>query len=142
MLDTTGPFPIMQSARTLSSVTLGSVAGSVTVTGEIVFPTDAPSLAAATVRIVVEDVSRLDASAPVIAETVLDRVEIGPDASPLKFSIPVGDVDGITHYNVRAHVDAGGSGDVSVGDLVSTQAHPVLTFGAPDRVAVALQHVT
>jgi hypothetical protein len=118
------------------------VAGPATVTGEIVFGPDTPSLTGVTARVLVENVSRTDAAAPVVAETLLDGLDVGPVAPPLEFSVVVDDVDEATHYNVRAHVDADDSGDVSVGDLISTQAHPVLTFGAPDRVAVLLHSVT
>jgi hypothetical protein len=122
------------------SATLPRVAGPSTLSGEIHFPADAPSLMAADVRVLVEDVSRVDAAAPVVAETLLSGVDTGPGAA-LEFSLTV-DVNDATHYNLRVHVDTDASGDVSVGDLITTQSYPVLTFEAPSRATVSLQRVT
>jgi len=116
------------------------VAGPGTVSGEIVFPPDAPVLQAGTVRVLVEDVSLADAGATVVGETVLDGAGAGAGSS-LQFAVNVPQVNDAQHYSVRVHVDADGSGAISTGDLVSTQAHPVLTFGAPERVVVAVQRI-
>lgn len=118
-----------------------SVTGPATVTGELLFPANAPSVDAATLRITVEDVSRVDAASQVIAEEVIHGVGVRPRRPPLDFSVALETVDDAAHYNVRAHIDSNDSGEVTLGDLLSTQAHPVLTFGAPDHVTVPLQHV-
>lgn len=95
-----------------------------------------PVPAGGTVRVRVEDTSRADAATTVIA----DLVE--PLSGPLTagaqrtFTVAVPDVDARARYNVRVHVDVSGSGEVSAGDLVTTQSYPVLTHGAPDHVNV------
>ena len=55
---------------------------------------------------------------------------------PLRLSveIPKDKIDEKRTYSVTAHVDTSGSGEVEVGDLVSTQSYPVLTRGAGDRI--------
>jgi hypothetical protein len=42
---------------------------------------------------------------------------------------------------VRVHVDLDKDGEVSVGDYISMESHPVLTYGHPDHVEVAVQKV-
>jgi hypothetical protein len=44
-------------------------------------------------------------------------------------------------YSVHVHVDVSGSGQVEIGDLITTQTYPVLTHGFPDRVEVTLRRV-
>lgn len=89
----------------------------------------------------VEDVSRADAAARVVGE-----VRVGRDARltpglPLCVAVPVRAVDERAAYAVRVHVDADGDGQVSEGDYVSTQHHPVLTGGHPDAATVTVRAV-
>jgi hypothetical protein len=83
----------------------------------------------------VEDVTQADASSVVIAESVLD--DLTADQAAVA-EVEVGEVDPRADLVVRVHVaDAGRqSRDVEVGDLVSTQSHPVLTHGHGDSVVV------
>jgi putative lipoprotein len=91
----------------------------------------------AAVRVVVEDVSLADAPARTVAERVLPA----GSAVPGPVRLAVDQVDPGARYAVRVHVDSDGSGAVSHGDLVSTAAHPVLTFGHPSAVRVPLSRV-
>jgi Type III secretion system lipoprotein chaperone (YscW) len=102
-----------------------------------VIVTDEPLPPGAVVRVVVEDVTMADIPARTVAERVLPARSVGP--GPVLVS--VAEVDPRVHYAVRVHVDAERSGSVSRGDLVSTAAHPVLTFGHPSSVRVPLQRV-
>jgi uncharacterized lipoprotein YbaY len=95
----------------------------------------------AIVRVKVEDVSRLDAAAVVIAEAVLPLASGAAAGADIPFSITVPAADEAASYGVRAHVDTTGSGDISPGDLVSNQAYPVLTQGHPDRVLVEARKI-
>ncbi|MFN8594545.1 MAG: hypothetical protein U0031_24090 [Thermomicrobiales bacterium] len=42
---------------------------------------------------------------------------------------------------MRVHVDRDGDGRISVGDLISTWSHPVLTFGGGTAVTVPVSVV-
>lgn len=109
------------------------------VTGEVLVPMDLPP--GATLHVRVEDVSRADAASVLIAEqvTVLARPLVAGQRIPFECTIP--DVDLRARYSVRVHVDRDGTGVVKQGDLISTQSHPALTHGAPDRVEVAVVQV-
>lgn len=111
-----------------------------TVSGEVVW-SDPPSQRKATVRVLVEDVSFADASSIVIAQQVLRDVDLDPSGH-IPFSLSVPETDPRHDYVVRAHVDMTGDGEIAVGDLVSTQSHPVLTRGQGTRVVVPVIRVT
>lgn len=96
---------------------------------------------AATVRVLVEDVTHADARATVVAEVTIPLAQplTAGQALPFALDVPVeGDAQGL---NVRAHVDFSGDGTIVSGDRVSTQAHPVLTRGAPDSVEVIVERI-
>jgi uncharacterized lipoprotein YbaY len=102
------------------------------VTGEVLL--DEPVSGSATVRVTVEDVTRADALARAAGEVT---IALAPSArGPVPFAVEVAAVDPRASYALRVHVDLDGDGEVSAGDLVSTQSHPVLTRGAPAHVRV------
>jgi hypothetical protein len=86
-------------------------------------------------RVTVEDVTLADASSVVIAERVLDDLAVD---QPAVAEVEVGEVDPRANLVVRVHVTGAGrqTREVEVGDLVSTQSHPVLTHGHGDSVVV------
>jgi putative lipoprotein len=107
-----------------------------TVRGEVLVPLDAPTELAELV-VQVEDVSRADAPTVVVGEQRQQGVTLEGGAVLLfEIEIPADLVDPSHTYSVRVHGDASGSGQVEVGDLVSTQSHPVLTHGFRDEAAV------
>lgn len=91
-------------------------------------------------RVTVEDVTRADESAVVVAESIIDDLDA---AKAPRAVVEVGEFDPGADLSVRVHVvDAERVGrDVEVGDLVSTQSHPVLTRGHGDAVVVPLSVV-
>jgi hypothetical protein len=95
----------------------------------------------AVVHLKLENVSRIDAAAIVVAEAILPLADGAPSGANIPFSITVPATDEAASYGVRAHVDTTGSGDISPGDLVSKQAYPVLTQGHPDRVLVEARKI-
>ena len=98
------------------------------VTGTIVFGADLEPLVGATVYVRLEDVSRIDAPAHVVAEIVLREVRAGGQApNKLEFTLEIPLLDPKRRYSVRVHVDVDGDGRVGVGDYVSPASHPVLT---------------
>ena len=92
-------------------------------------------------RVKVEDVSRADAAAQVVAETIvpLERPLSAGDTIP--FSITIPEISEGVRYNVGAHIDCSGSGEIRAGDLISTQAYPVITQGHADSVVVEVQAI-
>ncbi len=91
-------------------------------------------------RVSVEDSTLADESSVVVGETILEDVSTGSEAVA---EVEVGDVDAGAELTVRVHVSAprGASRSLEVGDLVSTQSHPVLTHGYGDTVVVPLRRV-
>ena len=111
------------------------------VTVQIEWPDDLQDLPAnARARITVEDTTRSDESSVVLGETILE--DLDPD-HPAVAHVEVGDVDPDSDLTVRVHVadTTRRTLGVEVGDLVSTQAHPVLTRGRGDSVVVRVRVV-
>lgn len=83
----------------------------------------------------VEDVSALDAPARVVGSTRLDGLD---PTVPARAEVEVPDVDPGADLVVRVHVSAtqGQGRQVQVGDLVTTESHPVLTRGHGASVVV------
>ncbi len=114
----------------------------VTVTGAIVFPENLPAGAPATIHVRIEDVSRADAPATAVAGVTLEDVAVPPPSGEaMTFAIPVQTHDPHMTYGVRVHVDRDGDGQVSVGDLVSTSHHPVLTRDGGTEVSIPVSEV-
>ncbi len=90
-------------------------------------------------RVTVEDTSQSDAASVVLAETELD---LGAGTVPAT-ELDVPEVDPSSDVIVRVHVSPAGrrAAGVEVGDLISTQSHPVLTRGFGDSVVVPLRRV-
>lgn len=119
-----------------------AAAAPVTVTGTIVFPEALPSGPPATIYVRIEDVSRADAPATVLAGVTLEALTIPPTpGQEVTFTIPVESYDPRMRYSVRVHIDRDGDGRVSGGDLVSTAHHPVLTQGGGTKVTVPVSEV-
>jgi hypothetical protein len=92
-------------------------------------------------RVTLEDATRADASSVVVAETVLDDLDLG---RPAVAELDAGEVDPAANLVVRVQVAPGTRKalGIEVGDLISTQSHPVLTRGHGDSVVVPLQQVS
>jgi uncharacterized lipoprotein YbaY len=112
------------------------------VSGSIILGAEVGSFDGVTVYVRLEDVSRADAAAALIAEQTLEGVSHrAGDKDSLDFALygppPAEGAD----YNVSAHVDLDGDGEVSRGDYVTVESYPVLTRGAPARVRVRVEAV-
>jgi hypothetical protein len=59
----------------------------------------------------------------------------------LDIEVPEHLIEEASSYTVFCHLDTTGSGEVSVGDALTTQVVPVLTQSAPDQAAVDLRAV-
>lgn len=104
------------------------------VRGRVRFREEVP--APATLHLHLDDVSRADAAATPVAELIVALAAPMPAGAELPFAIIAPAIDERDRYAVRVHVDVSGTGEVEVGDLLSTTAYPVLTQGAPDDVTV------
>lgn len=106
-----------------------------TVHVQIEWPDDAPLPEDACARVVVEDVSALDAGSTVVAETVVEDLD-PTDAT--EATLEVDDVDPGADLVVRVHVTPRSRRGmpVEVGDLLTTESHPVLTRGHGADVVV------
>lgn len=101
----------------------------------------APAEPGAVLHIRLEDVTHTDGVAEIVAEQVHTLEAPLQEGAEMAFSLAVPVLDPRHRYGVRVHVDTTGSGNVTEGDLVSTQAYPVLTFGQPDHVRVDVHGV-
>ena len=118
------------------------MSGPASVIGTIVFPEGLIAGPPATVYARIEDVSLADAPAPVLSAVTLEEVALPPPPGvPVTFALPIERYDRQRRYPVRVHVDRDGDGMVSIGDLVSTSNHPVLTDGAGTAVTVPVSVV-
>lgn len=90
-------------------------------------------------RVRLLDVSRADAPAVAVAET---SVELDGSSGDVDFDLEVPDLDARSTYSLSAHVDVDGSGDVTEGDLLTTQHVDVSATSAHGSYDVPLQTVT
>lgn len=110
-----------------------------TLSGRIRLAAAAPPGTIAQVK--VEDVSRLDAAAILLAEVALPLPAGASAGTELPFNLDVTVPQDQPSIGVRVHIDSTASGDVTSGDQLSVRAHPVLTHGAPDFVIVEVVSV-
>lgn len=112
------------------------------VRGTVVLPDDAPSTVSAELVVRVEDVSRADAPSIVVGETRLADVSLEPGGIlPFEVEVAADLVDPGHSYAISAHLDLSRSGTVQVGDYITTETHPVLTYGYGDEATVAVRRV-
>jgi len=112
----------------------GPTDGAVMVRGRVAFPLGDRPAPPYTVVVRVEDVSRADAPSTIVGESRLENPTLPPGPQPeLDFavSVPTAALGGTARLNVRVHVHPSRPGErrraeaIDIGDLVSTQSHPV-----------------
>lgn len=109
--------------------------------GTILFEDSVGPFSGASVYVRLEDVTRVDAPAIVIAEQVLQGVRVGSDVRELGFAIHGDEPEPHAHYVVRVHVDVDNDGKVGVGDYVSTASHPVTLNTFPKAITIPVHLV-
>ena len=102
---------------------------------------EALDLPSSTLYVRVEDVSRVDAAADVVAEIAIPVDHPLAEGAELPFTLTVPDIDDQAHYSVRAHLDTTGSRRIDSGDRISMQSYPVATFGNPDEAIIDARKV-
>ena len=112
------------------------------VSGDIVLPPEEVPAKPVDVLVYVEDVSRADAPSAVVGEQILKGVSLH-SGEALSFTIEVAtnNINERNLYSVRVHIDTSQSGDITIGDFVSTQSYPVLTRGYGTEVRVNVKRV-
>lgn len=105
--------------------------------GQVELPERNLNGAVLTVRL--EEVSMMDIPAVTIAQHTEHEVS-GGQAVRFKFE-SAHDPDERARYQVSAHLSLNGDDTVRQGDYVTPQAHPVLTQGHSDQVALTLKAV-
>ena len=93
--------------------------------GTLVFAGVSAPVQGAVCHIRVQDVSRADAAAVVIAEATLTEVAAEADGAELPFELDVPELDRSATYTLAAHVDVTASGEVTSGDFLTTEHIPV-----------------
>lgn len=113
------------------------------VRGRILLGRDLKPFTNATVYVRLENVSRADVSSSTAAEKVLTEVSHrAGQEEEVSFNLYGEPPDEGSDYSVRVHVDVDGDGEVSVGDYITTESYPVLTYDHPNHVDVHVEEVT
>ncbi|WP_410793549.1 YbaY family lipoprotein [Kribbella sp. C-35] len=118
----------MVEQRGRASVRSGEWCFGMLLTGRIVFPSGDRPEEASRVVARVEEVSRADAPAVVVAEQVQEHVVLPRDdwgSLPFAIDLRAASIDPRLRYSVRVHVDVSGTASVTSDDFVSTSSYPV-----------------
>jgi hypothetical protein len=93
-------------------------------------------------RVSLLDVTEADRAATIVTAVAvpLTVLMMNPDTPP-SFSLVADHLDDRRRYTVAAHADVDGSGKVCSGDQITVQSYPVLTFGNPAELQIALEKV-
>lgn len=96
------------------------------VTGKIVFGSDFKPFFGATVYVRLEEVSRIDHVAELVAIAVMREVHAGGPPDEINFTLEAPHLESRARYVVRIHVDVDDDGQAGIGDYVSTASHLVM----------------
>ncbi|GLK22841.1 hypothetical protein GCM10017607_01590 [Microbacterium thalassium] len=88
------------------------------------FPATGARRRLAAVRVRVEDTSRADAAADVVAEKTLTDVEVPAEGGAVEVDLDYPTPGPGSRFTVRAHGSASGSADFATGDFLTTRAVP------------------
>jgi uncharacterized lipoprotein YbaY len=111
------------------------------VRGELAFDGAPVNVAGASLRIVLNDVSRADGAAVAVGEQPISALPHGTtsDAS-IPFELRVGPLSPRSRYALWAHVDMDRDGQVSVGDFITMESFPVIA-GDTSHLRVRVRRV-
>lgn len=112
------------------------------VTGEIRIGEETNTFSGATIYVYLEDVSLQDASSRIVAKQILTAAshQYGRE-SRIGFTLQSEEPDEKTSYSVRVHVAMHDAEEIRIGDFITMQSYPVLTFGRPNHVIVQVREV-
>jgi putative lipoprotein len=108
--------------------------------GTVAFEAGAPPFSNADLHLRLEDVSEADVPARALAQTTLRGVSWNGDpALTTAFSLSVAAVlEPGREYQLRAHLDLQRTGEVGLGDFITTQSYPVRPALGAQRLALRL----
>ena len=112
------------------------------VSGSVLVGAELDSFENASLRVFLEDVTLQDVSAEVIDQEVVPGISHKSGTEnrhPFRLTVP--GLDERASYAVRAHVDRRGDGEIRVGDYITMQSYPVLTFGHPTHLTLRVRQV-
>lgn len=110
--------------------------------GEVQLVSAPHAVVGGVLRIRLLDVSRADASATLVSEQVIPAVSMRSLDDRLGFILDVPGLDPRATYTVEAHLDADGSGEVSIGDYRTMEHIPVTSATLDTGVTVPLRPIT
>lgn len=91
-------------------------------------------------RVILEDVGRMDIAAPVVAEYRQDNFRY--EGQPVTYAIRGNAAVDDTHrYSVRVHISQTGSDEFESGDYITTESYPALTPDGPSHLDVRVQKI-
>jgi uncharacterized lipoprotein YbaY len=112
------------------------------VSGVLPFHGKIHSFSDATLFVYLEDVSLQDAPSKIVARQVISNIShTRGTSSCLEFALSGELPEARAHYSVRAHVSLHGQEEIQLGDLITMQSYPVITFGNPNFVSVNVREV-
>lgn len=112
------------------------------VSGQISLPEHIHSFSDAILFVYLEDVTLQDASSKIVARQVISNVSHTEGfSSRVDFALFGEPPNSRVHYSVRVHVSLHGQEKIKLGDLITTQSYPVITFENPDFVSVKMYEV-
>ena len=107
--------------------------------GTLRLPPGLPSVDIGRLVFRVLDVSIADAPAVVVVERVRQQVTI-TDGEPFELRLPADDMDQALAAGrtliVQVHGDRDGDGELTNGDLLTTQSHPITGLGEPVSITL------
>lgn len=110
------------------------------INGTLQFPPAGQPVDFATVKVSLQDISRMDAPAVTRGSVELNGVHVPETGLEVTFHLEADvDLDGAM-LSLRAHADRTGSGRVEVGDYVTDTAH-LLTAEEADAMVLSLRQV-
>ncbi len=113
-----------------------------TINGIVTFESIESQFENVSVRITLEDVSLMDVSSVLIAETTVEDVSVDETSDlSIPFEISYGDLQEGYTYSLSAHVDVDGDGSVSAGDYLTTQHVDVLYSGVEETIEVPVEFI-
>lgn len=113
------------------------------VTGEILIPADPALPAGSVAHVRLLDTSIADAPSITMAEVSLTDIagNVGQD-NPIRFELYGEAPNPRARYSVSAHIDTDDSGRIAVGDYITVQSYPVLTYDNPRHVVLEMKKVS
>lgn len=114
----------------------------VVLTGDIYFDASSDAPRTGVLHIILEDVSRADSPAVMIAQLTLDAVRPHTGESAVTFSLPLPVLDPTRQYGLRVHADREGDGRTRTGDQITVESIPVPSLDPKPRVTAHLRQIT